>query len=384
MSKLPIKVRLGIRDSWDSASAPVQAAIRGLQDVTGVRVTVNPEWPLLYAELGAFHPDAATLVPSVAVAVGACCTALGALADDEANADWADTLLERTGNHIRIIVEVSKSREISLTWSAQQPGIIISLPKASVPPQSQSHLSSFFAGALLTLFDGTQQVRPEEDPSSISPPGEATPTPTPTQDDWAHISLDTKTGTAAATEIIESSRASPSPPLTTTTRPQARGVPAPAPTPTFPSFDILPAIEAVPRPDDLLQRPPYHLLVHGASRTRVEVQCSHSPTLRFLAEYLRKWARTNHNDTRRPPCADVTLHQSAFGLGLMYDRLTLGSDGRHAAQAQAVSPTLVLALVEGVLGYRAVSQQGEGGGGGGGGGSSWAFRRDVEFRSGQY
>jgi hypothetical protein len=84
----------------------VQKAIRNLKEVVGIRVTVNPEWPLLHAELGAFYPDKATLVPSIAAAVEACCTALCTLADDEANADWADALLERTESHIRIFVEV--------------------------------------------------------------------------------------------------------------------------------------------------------------------------------------------------------------------------------------------------------------------------------------
>ncbi|KAI1164143.1 hypothetical protein F5B18DRAFT_650862 [Nemania serpens] len=365
MSKLPIKVQLGIRDSWDSADAPVRKAIRALEEVTGVRVTVNPEWPLLYAELAAFYPDTATLVPSVAAAVGACCAALGALADDEANAEWADTLLERTGSHIRIIVEVSKSRETNITWSTQQSGIIISLPKASVP--TQSHLHPLFAGALLALFDEKQPGRAAKSSADPPYPSSPTDTETPAQDDWADISVDTKTGTAG---IVESPYPNP-----THTHPQNRASQVVVAAPPQPAFDVLPTVETVPRPDDLLQRPPYHLLVHGASRTCVEVQCSHSPTLQFLAEYLKKWARTNHNNTTRPPCAEVTLHQSAFGLGIMYDRLTLSSEGRYAVQA--VSPTIVLALVEGVLGYRGVSQQQDGA-------SSWAFRRDVEFRGGRY
>ncbi|KAI1194159.1 hypothetical protein F5X97DRAFT_327820 [Nemania serpens] len=354
MSKLPIKVQLGIRDSWDSADAPVQKAIRDLKDVTGVRVTANPEWPLLYAELAAFHADTATLVPSVAAAVGACCAALGALADDEANADWADTLLERTASHIRIFIGVSQSRDVNITWSAHQSGIIISLPKASVP--SQSYLHSFFAGALLTLFNEKQAIRG----ANVSPssPSTSIEIETQTQDDWADVSLDTKTGTAAVVE---------------TPRSQSRTVVRAIP-PSQAAFDVLPTVETVPRPDDLLQRPPYYLLVHapGSGRACVEVQCSHSPTLQFLAEYLKKWARTNHNNTTKPPFAEVTLHQSAFGLGVMYDRLTMSPEGRYSVQA--VSPTIVLALVEGVLGYRGVSQQQ----------GSWTFRRDVEFRSGRY
>ncbi|KAI1188561.1 hypothetical protein F5B17DRAFT_451571 [Nemania serpens] len=380
----PIKVKLGIRDAWDSADAPAQKAIRSLKAVTGVRVTANPEWPLLYAELAAFYPDAATLVPSVAAAVGACCAALGALADDEANADWADTLLERTSSHIRIFVEVSKSRDTTILWSAQQSGIIISLPKAPVP--SQSHLLSFFSGSLLTLFDDDEKqavgtIAGAATEANTTP---SSPTQTPAQDDWADISLDAKTGTAG---IVEPSHPTPSPSQSHShSRPAIQSAP---------TIDILPTVDTVPRPDDLLQRPPYHLLVHAhglghgtGGRTCVEVQCSHSPTLQFLAEYLRKWARTNHNNTtkstnnnpaspspKKPPFADVTLHQSAFGLGIMYDRLTVSSEGRYSTQA--VSPTIVLALVEGVLGYRGVSQQLQDG-------SSWAFRRDVEFRGGRY
>lgn len=64
------------------------------------------------------------------------------------------------------------------------------------------------------------------------------------------------------------------------------------------SFDILPNISLLPCPDDLLLKPPYHLTVYGGGKTTVEVQCSHSPTLELLAEYLKKWCKVNHQDTR--------------------------------------------------------------------------------------
>ncbi|KAJ8104577.1 hypothetical protein ONZ43_g7783 [Nemania bipapillata] len=105
MSKLPIKIQIGVRDSWDNDDAPVQKAISNLKETVGIRVTVNPEWPLLHTELGSFYADKATFVPSIAASVEACCSALSTLADDEANAEWADTLLERTESHIRIFVE---------------------------------------------------------------------------------------------------------------------------------------------------------------------------------------------------------------------------------------------------------------------------------------
>ncbi|KAI1121255.1 hypothetical protein F5Y10DRAFT_272259 [Nemania abortiva] len=372
MSKLPLKIQVGVRDSWDNNDAPVQKAICTLKEAVGVRVTVNPEWSLLHSELGSFYPDKATLVPSIAAAVEACCTTLGALADDEANSEWADALLERTESNIRIFVEVSTNRDLSIVWSAQQRGIILALPKSAVP--SQSNMQSFFAGHLLKIFDeraARETSSPGAEPSAV--------------DDWADVAVDNRTGNAGVVELPQRD---------------------PASTHVSPVFDVIPDVETVSRPDELLLKPPYHLILYNGGKTFIEVQCSHSPTLQFLSDYLIKWSRTNHNNTTRvslrtplpnppgayisamprvfdainnyacppqPPCAEVKLHQSAFGLGVVYDRLTVNSETTRY-MVQTVSPTILLALIEGVLGYKSVSQDG----------SSWTFRRDVEFKSSRY
>lgn len=44
----------------------------------------------------------------------------------------------------------------------------------------------------------------------------------------------------------------------------------------------------------------------------------------------------------------VELHKGPFGLGLSYNRLVLSGDSRRG---HLVSPTIVLSLVENVLGY---------------------------------
>ncbi|KAI0445182.1 hypothetical protein F4803DRAFT_193305 [Xylaria telfairii] len=338
MSKLPIKLQVGIRDSWDNEDTPVQKAIRSLKEVIGVRVTVQPEWPLLLAELGTFYPDKATLAPSVAAAVETFCTALSTLADDEENSEWADTLLEKTDSHIRISVGASKGREMGISWSDQQRGFIISLPKSAAP--SKAYIHSFFTGKLLNVFD----EKAKHDSSSSAEPAAA--------DDWADVAVDNKTGNAAVVEV-----------------PIRYGATTQVISPTF---DVIPDVGIISRPDELLLKPPYHLILRDQGRESFEVQCSHSPTLQFIADYLKKWSRTNHNNTTRPPCAEVTLHQSAFGLGVVYDRLTVVSESRY--HTQAVSPTIVLSLIEGVLGYKNVSAYG----------STWNFRKDVEFRNSRY
>ena len=67
----------------------------------------------------------------------------------------------------------------------------------------------------------------------------------------------------------------------------------------------------------------------------------------------------------------VTLLQSPWGLGQLHDTLQLFAENRYGTR-YAVSPTVVLHLVEAVLGYSPA--------GGDSGGSVWRYRKDVEFR----
>ncbi|KAI0397974.1 hypothetical protein F5Y17DRAFT_454557 [Xylariaceae sp. FL0594] len=387
MAKLPLRIQVGIRDSWNAPSSPLQKAIASLKSTLGIaHVNVNPEWSLLLSELEKYYPDKATFVPSIAGVVEAFCAVLAALVeeedddgqnakagnnkggeDEEEGMGFGDRLLDEINGVVRIYVEVSNDRELTLEWSAQQKGFTIKLAKAPCP--SRSYVESLFRDALSS-----------SNPSFFSPANKKTPTPTtatttttpasssysninnpasPTGegDDWAdiHVSND-----GATTVEVPTPTPLPHRPKLTP-QPQRR------------KYDIIPDLATVPRPDDLLQRPPYHLHVsaYGSNGSQVDVECSHSPTLQFLAEYLQKWCRTNHQRTDNPPLAQITLHQSAFGLGLVYDRLTLTTEQRYSLQS--LTPTTVLALVEGVLEYELVAAHA----------SSWAFRRDVEFRSGR-
>jgi hypothetical protein len=71
---------------------------------------------------------------------------------------------------------------------------------------------------------------------------------------------------------------------------------------------------------------------------------------------------------------NIKLHQCAFGLGEMFDRLTLRTGdpsgyGRSTSPFTITSPMLV-SLIEGVLGYDLISVDGV-----------WKFRRDTEFKT---
>lgn len=63
---------------------------------------------------------------------------------------------------------------------------------------------------------------------------------------------------------------------------------------------------------------------------------------------------------------DVRLEQGSFGAGVLHDVLTIRSDQNRFH----VSPTLILHLVESVLGYERVYTDS----------CSWQFRRNTPFK----
>jgi hypothetical protein len=65
-----------------------------------------------------------------------------------------------------------------------------------------------------------------------------------------------------------------------------------------PTVDYLPDPNTMPKPSALFQQAPYHLFVYNSASNRsykIEIECSHSQTLEVLAEYLKRWTKTNVN-----------------------------------------------------------------------------------------
>ncbi|KAH7018296.1 uncharacterized protein B0I36DRAFT_335688 [Microdochium trichocladiopsis] len=339
MTKLPLKVQVAIRDQWDKDDCVLQNTLKKLREVIGVEIVVDPEWQLLFAELDTAYNDKAQFVADVVSCVFEWANALVYLAEKEDYSDWAEKLLDKAKGRIRLYLEVGKRSEPLVEWSEERASFVIELCKPPIP--NAFSLQDMLTKQLLQCFEKkTLPVTPAHRPAAQ--PG----------DEWADVEVDTETGKPAVVERT----------------PVSRG---PLEPPSRAQWDVIPEMSTLPRPDELLLKPPYHLTVTSSNSRFVEVQCSHSPTLQFLAEYLKKWCKTNTQDSRKPPSVEVKLYQSAFGLGLNYDRLTLESEARW--NIYTATPMLVLSLVEGTLGYQPVrSEDGR-----------WVFRRDVELRKGR-
>ncbi|KAI1804651.1 hypothetical protein F4811DRAFT_519304 [Daldinia bambusicola] len=310
---LPLKVRVGIRDHWDNTDAPLQVARSALKEILGIDVISEIDWDIVLPHLNSDYPDKSTFVPFVATVVRAFFDGLREILEADLSPEWTNTLLENAKGCLRVSVGVGDKEDPAVSWSTKNQGFRINLPKGTIV--SLAKMQSSFKTQLSNCFDEHQ----------------------PSLDDWADVSIE---ATNKRSATIEESR----------------------------PFDILPDISILPRPDDLLLKPPYHLTVYGGGNTTVEVQCSHSPTLELLAEYLKKWCKVNYQHVGHPPAIKVELHQSSFGFGLMYDRLVMTAGDR--TPQFLVTPMIVLPLVEDVLGYKSVSVDG----------SSWVFRRDIGLR----
>jgi hypothetical protein len=99
---------MNIRDIWSNEDSELQKAIKGLGDLIGYSVVIDPEWELLWTEMKPNFPDPGTFIPSIARVVAAWCISLTELAGNDDNAAWTDELLERLKQRclLKITLEV--------------------------------------------------------------------------------------------------------------------------------------------------------------------------------------------------------------------------------------------------------------------------------------
>lgn len=133
------------------------------------------------------------------------------------------------------------------------------LPKAR--PSSSGTVYAGFASDFATLFTGTPLVLPKTGGSvSTQPP-----------DDWSMLD---------SPEVV---------PVSSSRRHAAEGRSSAADDTLV--DEALPELSALERPEALLNRPPYRLVVRQEGTGRVDIQGSHQGSLVLLEAYLKKWVR---------------------------------------------------------------------------------------------
>jgi hypothetical protein len=103
----PLKAKVAVRDHWSKADGALQTSLKGLKELLGLNVTVEPEWQLLITELDTFYEDNANLVTIVAGCVQTWVKCIVEVLDDPAREEWTATLLDKVwANHLPLYIEV--------------------------------------------------------------------------------------------------------------------------------------------------------------------------------------------------------------------------------------------------------------------------------------
>ncbi|CAH0058581.1 unnamed protein product [Clonostachys solani] len=354
---IPLKVKVAIRDLWDKPDSPVQEAITRLKNILGLDFICEPAWPLLVTELSPHYDDNSELAKSVINFVKVWVEAMTELLDDEENSEWADSivdLVKDNGAALKLHLEI-KARDASTAWSDSQRSFLLHLPSSNVTRPDQ--YTPTFQTQLLSCFkkDKPLALRP-------SAGGELD---SEDEEDYEAVSVPKRPAVTAA-------------------------APSSAPKPK-PVSETLPDPRSLPKPSTLLQAPPYHLFVHAFGNNTLEVQCSNGLTLDFLAEYFKKWAQPSSGQVwtfpilpkisiiegritdkayleQAVPVKVENNHQSS-SFGMSYDTITLSAEPLYGRNT-TLSPPVILALIEGLLGYELVYRDA----------SHWQYRRETPIR----
>lgn len=325
MAKIPLKIRMDLRDHWEKEDCPARKSIAALKDLLGLPVTIQLEPLILWSELQRFYSDQSTFVPCITTVIKAWLDCLTKRLADDANAAWTEQLLEhvnQSGRNLKARVETRPGTQVKTELAKTGATFTIGIPE-SLPPYK--NVSACFMTEFEKLFTksskqtGSAQAQGAED------------------EDWADVTMPSKTR-GQTTDILST---------------------------TMPSLDEL------PRPEMLFAaQTPYHLIVKVVHNGMV-VQGSHQGSLELLTGYLQKYTRDIENISVKLPILKSELQASHFGYGALFDSLTITPGDPRAGWA-SINPILILSFIESVLGYSPVAS--------GSTESQWYFKRDVGFK----
>jgi hypothetical protein len=103
----PLKVRMDIRDLWDSSKSSVTESVGSLNKILGHTITPRVEWPIMWTDLKEKFPDNTVFVPTVVRYTIAWYERLSGRLENEAYEEWTEQLLN-------VITEGSKALSLHI------------------------------------------------------------------------------------------------------------------------------------------------------------------------------------------------------------------------------------------------------------------------------
>ncbi|KAG6846199.1 hypothetical protein H0H93_015473, partial [Arthromyces matolae] len=278
-------------------------------------------------------PDKATFVPTIARIVNTWYARLLWRLDSDNFPEWTEELLAiLSSGKKQLIIELSPPphNRPRTYWNFKTSSFYLVIPKLEPPPNAK----------IVAAFD-------QDFDNLLNKSGTG-----PTDEGWDDLATDAPASRSGAPD--------PRRPVATHAVSEASRLD------DRPKTDRLPELQELSRPNDLFaQTSPYILTLDIG--VPLVIRCSHEPTLDLLAAYFNRWGRPNTNDSQRGLVTELTapqrnvykveLVESAFLSGIN-DTLIVEPYINFRSYSGNINPTLLLAFIEGVLGYKMVHTNG--------------------------
>ncbi|KAK6355583.1 hypothetical protein TWF696_004683 [Orbilia brochopaga] len=344
-TKLPVKIRMGIRDSWDAPKCPFRVAINALSKVLGTSVEVIVDWGLLWSVLSPQYPDPTTFVPSIEEATRIWMECLQERLESDALEDWADEFLEKVktpgGINIEIGVSENGMDRPEAVWEETGSKLSLLFPKSTGRVYLNT-LQAGFRSDLEHLFTKKSAPTTSGAASTTLPIGGA---PAVDEDDWSVVPP-----TSGAASVAAPVLRSPDTPQAQTT---ADALP-----------ERLPSLATLARPEVLFEtQTPYLIYVRKYGNKELHIEGSHQGSLTLICEYFQKWVRKDRNYNGN--ILELEKQTSLFGLNAGFDYVKITCN-----RWELLNPTPFLAFIEIVLKYKLVEASS---------GVTWFYRRDTKI-----
>ncbi|KAK3488514.1 hypothetical protein B0T13DRAFT_406487 [Neurospora crassa] len=346
--------------------SPLQIRVTELSQVLGHEVIIEVDWQRLLDEFG--YQEEPTIVDAAHDIMAAWCVQLQSILVDPDSDDWLSILLTRlvkANGKLRVILDVWENTQLGTSWSDERNGFFVHLPKhflfvRRAINRGESAIREKFQKELLSCFVATANDKEGSNPEL----GKEAWTGTAKESLTQLSVIDEKSG-----EERSSTADGAAPAAACKTQPNvanAKTTTTSSASSTEPKPVSFPTVASLPPLSEICSNPPYHITIHDGSRPGwISIHGSHGASLKLIDDYISEWTPDVEMESEdRPPTFDTAVNGAMTTLTI---RKVV--EKRWETRPLSVTVPVVLAIIEGTLGYEVVWQ----------GSGEYRLRRDAPF-----
>lgn len=327
---------------------------------------IEADWQRLLDAFG--EQQKPTPVEAASDIVRLWCVELQSILDHPDNDDWLTRLLTRlvkANGKLRVMLDVWENTQLGTSWSDERNGFFVHLPKhflfvRRALKRGGSVICEEFQKELLSCFVTTASDKEDTNPEL----GKEASTGTATESLKQLSVRDEKSGeerssTADGAAPAAACKTQPNVANAKTTKTSFASSTKPKPA-RFPTVTSLPPLS------EICSKPPYYITIQDTSKPGwISIHGSHGASLKLIDDYISKWTPDVEMESEdRPPTLKTAVNGAMTTLTI---RKVVQK--RWETRPLSVTVPMVLAIIEGTLGYEVVWQ----------GSGEYRLRREAPF-----